>query len=457
MLASEPGYRAIVSDLHVGEAGPLEDFLFEADFCRFLAHLASQAGPTGRPAELIINGDFFDFLQIAPLRAGPIQDAADKLVRARKGHQHLFTELAAFVRDGHRLVVIPGNHDIELSEGAIQSALRQELFTNDAASQARIIFPDEQLPEHFSGRSRGSFVYRLPGVYIEHGNQFDPFNRFDYSRFYVDEELTQVRLPSGSHFVYRVFNEAESRFGYLDKLRPRRAAFLLFCLLDIRLALNRIGALLGLGAEMVSSELQLLYELSKTQTEVGTGARGSSSTAEQELAWLGQYAEALSILQHEQASMLPGDADLGARGRLSPLFAQAATQILHAVLDLLTSRADRSDQRDDYAQAAEALLQSENADIVLFGHTHGLREIAYGSKRYFNTGTWVGLVDWDLAELRNARPEAMLDFLNLFLKQPTLRISPSLSFVELTYRNSRPHGSLWLFHNGVAQLARGPG
>lgn len=457
MLASEPGYRAIVSDLHVGDAGLLEDFVFEAEFCRFLAHLSSQAGPTGRPAELIINGDFFDFLQIAPLRAGPIQDVADKLVRAHKGHQHLFTELAAFVRDGHRLVIIPGNHDIELSEAAIQWALRQELFSNDEASQARIIFPDEQLPEHFTGRSRGSFVYRLPGVYIEHGNQFDPFNRFDYSRFYIDEELAQVRLPSGSHFVYRVFNEAESKFGYLDKLRPRRAAFLLFCLLDIRLALNRIGALLGLGAEMVASELQLLYELSKTQTAVGTGARGSPSTAEQELAWLGQYAEALSILLHEQATIVPGDSDIGTRGRFSPVFAQAATQILHTVLDLLTSRSDSIDQGDSYAQAAESLLQSENAEVVIFGHTHGLREIVYGSKRYFNTGTWVGLVDWNLTELRNARPEDILDFLNLLRKQPTLRISPTLSFVEVTYRSSRPHGSLWLFHNGVAQLARRPG
>jgi hypothetical protein len=85
----------IVSDLHLSEGldpdsgkfSCLEDFLFDHSFANFLRHheeVRHQPRFGGRPWLLIINGDLFDFLQVASLpEEGGILQAVKGVERHR--------------------------------------------------------------------------------------------------------------------------------------------------------------------------------------------------------------------------------------------------------------------------------------------------------------------------------------------------------------------------------------
>src|SRR5437870_4627533 len=90
-------YRAVVSDLHIGEGGDLENFVYERAFLSFMPELARRGAEAGGRAELILNGDIVDFLQIAPLAPGDWRLSKDKLEATFAAHPQVFDELGRFV------------------------------------------------------------------------------------------------------------------------------------------------------------------------------------------------------------------------------------------------------------------------------------------------------------------------------------------------------------------------
>src|SRR2546428_9786325 len=118
----------VVSDLHIG--GKYGDTPSERGFrinthvkelVSFVVEVERRARETKRPTELVINGDFVDFLA----EEGPepnswrsfIEDeeeAAETLNTIAKRDIELFDALAALLRSGVMLTLVLGNHDIEL-------------------------------------------------------------------------------------------------------------------------------------------------------------------------------------------------------------------------------------------------------------------------------------------------------------------------------------------------------
>src|SRR5258708_5752150 len=90
MPADDVKYRAVVSDLHLGEGGKLENFVYEPAFLSFVPELARRGAEAGGRAELILNGDIVDFLQIAPLSPAPWREAKHKLDRTFAAHPQVF-------------------------------------------------------------------------------------------------------------------------------------------------------------------------------------------------------------------------------------------------------------------------------------------------------------------------------------------------------------------------------
>jgi len=178
-----------ISDLHLTEAEPshpkrplwklykTRKYFIDSSFKVFLDHIRELAGKT-ESIELILNGDVFDFDAVMRLPDDPKQFHLNWLERLRglnaeeakskfkmevilQDHQGWVAALREFLLDGHRVVFIIGNHDIELHWPGVQKAIRDVL----------------KLPEPHKDHVRFCewFYVSNGDTLFEHGNQYDAY------------------------------------------------------------------------------------------------------------------------------------------------------------------------------------------------------------------------------------------------------------------------------------------
>src|SRR5262249_1702459 len=115
----------IISDLHVG-AGVLDDCdaALEQEISRFFTDTAK----TNVPTEIVINGDFIDFVQADPWNVQleavsadgvplchDLATSLDKLAHVAAAHSAIFQAAGSFLdaNADNRLTIVPGNHDAD--------------------------------------------------------------------------------------------------------------------------------------------------------------------------------------------------------------------------------------------------------------------------------------------------------------------------------------------------------
>jgi UDP-2,3-diacylglucosamine pyrophosphatase LpxH len=163
-----------VSDSHIGGDPGCDGFESPDELRALLEELAAHDGPV----ELVLAGDFFDFLQISPPRSGV--DRAT-LTISRPEYVDMFAALERFKSgEQKRVIYLPGNHDAEMWWNAqIQETLRERGLVDEFALSYQASF-------EVGGERRI--------VYCEHGNQFDPSNT-------VDDYADPLDTPLGYHVV----------------------------------------------------------------------------------------------------------------------------------------------------------------------------------------------------------------------------------------------------------------
>jgi len=162
-----------LSDTHIGGDSGQEIFESPQELTVLLDDLVAQSGPV----ELILAGDFFDFLRISSVPSGSNRAS---LTLERGEYHSLFSALRRFAAtEKHRVMYLPGNHDAEVWwNHDIQTTLRQEGLVHEFVRSYAVCFAS--LPDRI--------------IYCEHGNQFDPANTIsDY-----DDPLD---TPLGDHVV----------------------------------------------------------------------------------------------------------------------------------------------------------------------------------------------------------------------------------------------------------------
>jgi len=203
----------VVSDFHVGAGryladgtpNPLEVFHEDKRFIEFLEHYSSDTVGPGK-IELVLNGDFFNLLQIGYEEPKPTRisekRAVQMLDRVIEGHKELFAALSAFASMPKRKVFcMLGNHDPGLIFDAVKKRVQQRIPGNWEFSI------DPRLED---------------GVFIEHGNQYDPFNRHEPNRLLLTKGLAEpiLNLPWGSYFLIRFVNRIKEERPYIDLVKP---------------------------------------------------------------------------------------------------------------------------------------------------------------------------------------------------------------------------------------------
>ena len=178
-----------VSDSHIGGDPGCDGFESPGELEALFEELAEHDGPV----ELILAGDFFDFLQI-----GDVPDGMDRaaVTISRPEYVRLFAALERF-RSGEqkRVVYMPGNHDAEMWwNPRIQKTLRERGLVDE--------FAFSYLASFEVGGER-----RI--VYCEHGNQFDPENT-------VEDYGDPLDTPLGHHVVMD-FTRRIAPFGEVSR------------------------------------------------------------------------------------------------------------------------------------------------------------------------------------------------------------------------------------------------
>ncbi len=211
-MFQRPKTTIILSDLHLCEAEPINpkkpfwkkyktsEFFFDDDFDALVSEMESRFGDN--KIELILNGDIFDFDSVTSLPENPAfrvswlekkrglnpeGDKSEFKIRTiLNAHPTFVNTISNFLKRGHDLILIIGNHDVELHFPKVQEAIIEFLNLEDRdLDRFRIC-------EHF-------FISENDTL-IEHGNQYDPFCAVDspVRPFLIKNERLQVRIPFGN-------------------------------------------------------------------------------------------------------------------------------------------------------------------------------------------------------------------------------------------------------------------
>jgi len=213
----------VISDVHIG-AGPyiesrfnyLEDFHYDDVFSEFLIHYISPEYQ-GIAVELVINGDFLDFLAVPFVRYFDDEfwsEAAslEKMEIIYEAHPKVFEAIRKFLENAQsKLIYIIGNHDAEFIFPSMQ-----EKFIH--------FFPEEVREKiHFIQEDEGEYS-PLKGILIKHGHEYEFANDFKKSQSIITDELGKKYFlpPWGSYLVTRVVNKLKEERSYINQVRPMK-------------------------------------------------------------------------------------------------------------------------------------------------------------------------------------------------------------------------------------------
>lgn len=226
---------AIISDLHLTDSEPsrphikprsslwkkfkTKQFFIDQALTDFMTEIQKKAD--SNPIELILNGDIFDFDSVMaypteaifPInwietRRGLFPQEAKSVYKINvilEEHHQFISELSKFIQKGHSLVIIPGNHDVELAFEKVQQAFIDALNLNDM-DKKRVRFVNW-------------FYISNNDTFVEHGHQQDPYclSENPLNPFLVNYNSISVRLPFGNVACRYIMNGMGLFNPHVDK------------------------------------------------------------------------------------------------------------------------------------------------------------------------------------------------------------------------------------------------
>ena len=191
---------------------------------------AMESPANGRVA-LVINGDLVDFLALEDATYFDWENAERKLSSIIKDppFKEAWDALAAFVGSGRGdLVIVLGNHDLELALPGPQQILLIRLAGQDPVDRTRVVFAMDG--------SGFSCVVGGKRVLCTHGNEVDPWNAIDWGRLAFfrraltrgslqrDRKLMTRWIPNpGAQLVIEHLNNIKRRYQWIESARsPKR-------------------------------------------------------------------------------------------------------------------------------------------------------------------------------------------------------------------------------------------
>ena len=422
-----------ISDTHFGgekdASSNFQVFDNAKRLAAFIRHI-SQKNPDHDVA-LVINGDMIDSLAEPDVHGYVALDERsaikmmDRLYRD-ESFSDVWVSLQEFIAtDRRHLVLLLGNHDLELALPVVEHSLRNHLTKDSAVAQSRL---------HFCTHGTG-YKCRVGKslVYCTHGNEFDDWNWVDQHKLsQLANAMSSGRAVdpadwtpnAGTRLVVDVMNSVKRDFPFVDLLKPEKAAVAavllaldreLFNKVDLRDALpifwNRAkGKAMTsrvLSADAVSSPEIEAAEVDLTQI-LGPNMQALIGSAPDNGDLLG---DAIDALDHDEEFPAPssdsprvlGLGDIVA-GKLG--FVEKSEALRKALLDW-TAKDTGFDPTTSVGDSQFDEIHNKvgsDIDFVITGHTHLCKSIPMRTgAHYFNTGTWIRLLKFTQASLNDKK------------------------------------------------------
>ena len=460
----------VVSDLHIAsgrnKAGVYqgtENFFADESFERFLKH-AKNSKKTER-AILIINGDIFDFLRVTdypgkvktprpvrqlkklmkfkPLNYGNINfddEAADykewseelakvgidkpvteliksiskkektyglktddyktiyKLNKIKKGHPAFFNALGNWLADGNKIIVLKGNHDVEIFWLTVRNYLRlclaETILANGSDKSLEAILTQTVLPNiDFIDDS----ILIDNDFYVEHGHRYDKFTMIlDEPR--LKKVPTELNIPFGSFFNRYLINRIELFYPYLDNVRPTANVLPMLMRENFPLALKILFHHIPFMIKILFKNFRYVWFIvQKVFFFI--------------LAILLPLLMAVYLVIktfNGDVSDLSGKPDSGIISFLLEQLKSVGMIFLSYILSRLVAWFQISEP-SSLNNFAEERLKGTNYRIMTMGHTHNPGEYIFeGNKRFYNTGTWIPVIEQSSADIREDKTYTFL-------------------------------------------------
>lgn len=209
----------VISDLHLsagkmlkGKRNLLEDFHYDNELIDFLNYYSS-GQYADMEVELVINGDFLDFLAVPYVDFYDDEFWSEKAALAKlkmimEAHEGVLDALKSFLEStGKTIVYIIGNHDAEF----VFDSLKEE-FLSYFGEHAKSITLSNSISTHIPTK----------GVCIQHGHQYERAHEFDQENAVI-ETLSGERYfipPWGSYYVTNVINKYKQERSFINAVRP---------------------------------------------------------------------------------------------------------------------------------------------------------------------------------------------------------------------------------------------
>lgn len=400
-----------ISDLHLGGStiacsspgAPIgvQAFRNGSRLARWIDSIAPSR--PGEQVALVINGDFVDFLAENPQQLLDFDDPASHLRRVASdgAFAPVFDSLAKFVHvDGCHLVVVIGNHDVELLHPAVQRALIERL-NNPRSDKLEFALDGTGYLCSVGGRT----------VYFTHGNEHDSFNLVDQralrrllqkTKRGIKLEQGEVRAATnaGTRLVIDVMNEIKRTLPFVDLLKP-----------EIEMVIPILASIptVKIDAKRFASAREIAMRIQRDSVRRRGGLLGDDApqgddngaiAGEQ---WTNDDWKTIETLQNTvdpvALARSEGDGTLGAADALIGWWRGKRSD--DALRDHLESYMKRDGRFAFYAnnpsdpqfvELDEAVHHS--IDFTVAGHTHLARLIkrTNGHGFYLNSGTWMRLL-----------------------------------------------------------------
>jgi UDP-2,3-diacylglucosamine pyrophosphatase LpxH len=411
----------VTSDLHVGvgltDANPHWRTLlhFTRAFVSFIDFYRTHR-QGDRPWKLILNGDFIDFIQVSmpPSALGVDGSEAEyrygveshtlssepKLALILARHRAIFRALARFVAAGNMLVCVTGNHDVDFCFRSVRNTFRNHL-ANLAGADSQGQKPTSR--RTFCRRIRFyPWFYFEPGLYVEHGHQYDQYTAFHYT-FHPLDEMGRIDLPASHRALYYASGRADVDTGGTDQMtladfwhwaakkgvRGVLALAALYVEIVFRSVMRRAG---------LSLKAAVVQQMGINQTAKATGLPLAELRRIDRLRAVPAQSSVLEMLSMFYADRIAATGAAAAGIMASFVFmpnwsaswksAIAIAAICGAahVVFALRRNSESAPKLSRAAARVSAILGVRN---VIFGHSHhvAVHQLENG-RRYFNTGSF---------------------------------------------------------------------